>query len=131
MSPEPQYRFKVPEGVVTGLGIGGVLVLIGFLSFELSADKPLDLGKVGLSGVVGLVAGALTNPQGGKQLALWWCLLVTTGLGTIASAWLAMADSTNYPAATPAIAAFAGAFFGLLVDGQKWSVGEAKASSGA
>ncbi|MBV6702280.1 hypothetical protein KV557_35135 [Kitasatospora aureofaciens] len=129
MNPDPALTktartLDIREGLVTGLAMGGLALLFVFLSVELSNSSPPDLSKLGLSGIVSLVIAVLANPQGKAQKRCWWVLLVATGTGAIASA--ALTGFAGHPAAAPTLSVFAAAFLGLLVDGEKWSVGSPK-----
>ncbi|MEV7028163.1 hypothetical protein [Kitasatospora sp. NPDC093558] len=120
---ETAYVLGIPEQVIAAIGMGGLVLLIVFLGYELWNDNPPDLDKLGLSGIVGLIVGVLVNPQGKCQKRLWYALLIGTGLGAITSAVLLIGFCSDYHAAALVMGVFAAAFFGLLVDGEKWSVG--------
>ncbi|MGW2254595.1 hypothetical protein ACWCXH_31050 [Kitasatospora sp. NPDC001660] len=114
-------ELNLPEGVVAGIAMGALTLLILFLAFELTRDNPPDLDQFGLSGIVSLIIGALANPQGRWQRWYWYALLVLTFAGAVAGAVLTGVSKS--PAAAPALSVFAAAFFGLLVDGERLSVG--------
>ncbi|MEV7028353.1 hypothetical protein, partial [Kitasatospora sp. NPDC093558] len=111
----------IPEGVVAGIAMAGLTLIIGFLGYEMSREHAADLGQLGLSGIASLIIGTLANPQGPWQRRYWWALLGFTFLGALTGAL--MTGLTDRSAAAPALSIFAAAFFGLLVDGEKLSVG--------
>ncbi|MEE1785602.1 hypothetical protein PUR71_22240 [Streptomyces sp. SP17BM10] len=112
---------KIPERWVTGFAMTGLTLITVFLACELPRHHPPDLGQLGLSGIVSLIMGTLANPQGDGQGWYWKVLLAVTFVGAIVSAVLT--GFSGRPAAAPAMSMFAAAFFGLLVDGEKLSVG--------
>ncbi|MFE2412947.1 hypothetical protein ACFXDE_31875 [Kitasatospora sp. NPDC059408] len=114
-------ELDLPEGWVSGFAMAALALIIGFLSYELSQDTTPNLGQLGLSGIVSLIIGTLANPQGKGQRFCWWALLGCTFLGAVTGAL--MTGLTDRSAAAPALSIFAAAFFGLLVDGEKLSVG--------
>ncbi|MFH9349661.1 hypothetical protein [Kitasatospora sp. NPDC017646] len=65
-------------------------------------------------------------PPGRSWWYWWWVLFGVAGAGTVACAAMTLPAhvAADHPASPVVLSVFAGAFFGLLVDGEKWTVGD-------
>jgi hypothetical protein len=110
---------ELDPGKVTVTAFAAYAVMWLFLIIALFVHNPPDLSKLGVSGLVTTVLGIIVTPQNSKHDTWWWTLAGLTGAGIVTSGVLALFDSGGFPSAAPVLAAFVGAFSGLLTDGSK------------